>query len=145
MDPISFIASLATLLESASVVCKAAIKFHRDLRDAPGELDWISTRILLTRSQLTLLLKIYEKQCTLGNNDDQALSVEDLAPLRTSLALAKEYCEDLEQAAQSRPDGSKRIEALKWLLRNKRPIVKLVGHLDDVENALRNLLLALSV
>jgi hypothetical protein len=141
MDPVNFTASLLTLLHGASVLWKVAAR----LGDAPHELAWISTRVLLARSQLTLLLKIYEKQCTLGNNHGLILSVEDLAPLRISLALAKECCHGLEQATLSRQRSLKRLEALKWVLRDKRLVTELIGHLEDVENALRTLLLALSV
>jgi hypothetical protein len=145
MDPVNFTASLLTLLHGASVVWKIAARLREGLRDAPHELASISTRVLLAQSQLTILLKIYEKQCTLGNNDDLILSIEDLAPLQVSLALTKEYCHGLEQAALSRQSSLKRLEALKWVFRDKRLVTELIGHLEDVENALRTLLLALSV
>lgn len=143
MDPISFTASLLALLETATGLGKAAITLHRDLHGASHELQWVSSRILQTRSQLGLLLRIYERQCKTPRKDGSVLlPEEDLAPLQTSLAKGRECLEEIERAVRG---DSGKLKCVQWALRDKRLVMKLLERLRDVESGLSMLLLAIAV
>lgn len=151
MDPISFTASVLTVLEAATVLGKAAIALYRGLHGASEELEWVASRILQMRLQLDMTLRLHERQLRIveNNNDDDdindtlasLLQIGDFASLRESLTKGRECVEKIEQALET---SSGRHRSLKWVLGHKHLIAKLLGHLRDIESGLSMVLLVIN-
>lgn len=137
MDPVSFAASLLTLIEATTVVSKAAIKVRREMRDAPQELERIASRILQTRSRLELQLRMHSDQLVdLIQRGDELTRLADFSSFKLSLDSATRCLNTIEEAMAPQGDKASRIRSLRWMLREKRPILMLLQHLGEIEDDL---------
>ena len=137
MDPVSFAASLLTLIEATTVVGKAAIKVRREMRDAPQELERIGSRILRTRSRLDLQLRMHSDQLVdLIGRDGKLTGLADFSCFKLSLDSAKRCLDTIEEAMGSQRDRDSRIRSFRWMLREKRPVLMLLQHLGEIEDDL---------
>ena len=137
MDPVSFAASLLTLIETTTVVGKAAIKVRRELRDAPQELERIGLRILRTRSRLDLQLRMHSDQLVdLIGRGGELTGLADFSSFKLSLDSAKRCLDTIEEAMGPRRDRDSRIRSFRWILREKRPVLMLLQHLGEIEDDL---------
>ena len=137
MDPVSFAASLLTLIEATTVVGKAAIKVSRELRDAPQELERIGLRILRTRSRLDLQLRMHSDQLVdLIGRGGELTGLADFSSFKLSLDSAKRCLDTIEEAMGPRRDRDSRIRSFRWMLREKRPVLMLLQHLGEIEDDL---------
>ena len=137
MDPVSFAASLLTLIEATTVVGKAAIKVRRELRDAPQELERIGLRILRTRSRLDLQLRMHSDQLVdLIGRGGELTGLADFSSFKLSLDSAKRCLDTIEEAMGPRRDRDSRIRSFRWILREKRPVLMLLQHLGEIEDDL---------
>lgn len=139
MDPVSSAASLLTLVESAFVVGKATRDLIRDLRDAPAELTWLSSRILASRAQLQQLVRLQNGALSgPGREGELLIPPEELVPFREAVGAVEQCLRGIEKAVAIGACGDKfegKRRALRWVLNDKRTVKKLVGHLKDVEGS----------
>jgi hypothetical protein len=147
MDPLSFTASLLTLLSTAAGVTRTTLQIHHDISAAPQEIRWISSQILQAQSRLNFLAKIYEKQCILRSvqEGESLLSAEDLEPLKLALEKAEGILGEIQGFVRSMGGKSGRTGGLKWVLRDKMVVMRLVGCLRDVESGLSTILVAMTL
>lgn len=137
MDPVSFAASLLTLIEATTVVGKAAIKVRREMRDAPQELERIASRILQTRSRLDLQLRMHSDQLVdLIQRGDELTGLADFSSFKLSLDNAKRCLNTIEEAMGPPGDKASKIRSFRWMLREKRPVLMLLQHLGEIEDDL---------
>lgn len=140
MDPLSPLASLLTLADTALALGKATAKLVRAIHDAPEELRWASSRILQTRVQLLLIVKLQNSALSGPGRDGELLVPSgDLVGLRGALGDAMVCVEGIEKAMKC-SEGAGRVGALRWVLRDKRVVGKLLGCLREVEGSLGVLL-----
>jgi hypothetical protein len=145
MDPVSFAASLLTLTDTALVLGKATTKLIHAIHEAPEELRWISSRILQTRAQLLLIVRLQNTALSSpGKDGDLLVPPEDLVPLRLALNDATVCLEGIEKMVAAGSGGTGKSGALRWVLRDKRVVGKLLGHLREVEGSLGVLLTTIS-
>ena len=137
MDPVSFAASLLTLIEATKVVGKAAIKVRRELRDAPRELEHIASRILRARSRLDLQLHMHSDQLVnMIGRGDELTGLADFSSFKLSLDSAKRCLNTIQEAMGPQRDRDSRIRSFRWMVREKRPVLMLLQHLGEIEDDL---------
>ncbi len=146
MEPIGAAASLLTLIEATAVIGKAAVKLHHDLRDAPQDIARIAERILVARSRLEAQLRYHKEHCSVSERDGVKLvNYQGLAALEMSLQNASSCLEELNGAHTLRSQKLTKSQCLRWILRERRPVLKLMQHLQDVEDGLSKLQITISL
>ena len=146
MDPVSFAASLLTLIEATTVVGKAAIKVRREMRDAPQELERIASRILQTRLRLDLQLRMHSDQLVdLIQRGDELTGLADFTSFKLSLDSAKRCLNTIEEALGPQGDKASKSRSLRWMLREKRPVLMLLQHLGEIEDELARVSTAITL
>ena len=146
MDPVGFTASLLTLVQTAVVVGNAAVKLHRDLKDAPQQLEQVSRQILDTKTHLDMLIRLRQGPLSaLGRNGYLMVPPKELMALHVSIKDA-ENCLNAIQDFQILLDKAPgKRTCFRWVLKDRSPVLKLLGHLQEIERALTALLAILQM
>ena len=98
MDPFSVTASVLTVVQLSATIGKAAFKLYCDVKDAPQELEQLSTGVLATQARLNMLIRVCQNQLSApGCNGNLLVPSEDLTPLRLSIQRAEGCLEEIQQ------------------------------------------------
>lgn len=141
MDPLSFTASLVTLVQLTATVGKDAVKLYREVKDAPKDLEQTSARVLRAQARVSTLVRVYQAQLSRpGFEGDLLISPEDLTPLRLSIQSAQSYLDDIQQCFTHYDNKSGKRVSLRWTFRDKETVTKLLRHLREIEGELNTLI-----
>jgi len=141
MDPLSFTASLVTLVQLTATVGKDAVKLYREVKDAPKDLEQTSARVLRAQARVSTLVRVYQAQLSRpGFEGDLLISPEDLTPLRLSIQSAQSYLDDIQQCFTHYDNKLGKRISLRWTFRDKETVRKLLRHLREIEGELNTLI-----
>ena len=145
VDSVGPAASLITVLELTAVVGKTLVTFVRDVRDAPKELQQVAQRILGFQSTLDLksrlLLPILVAN---GEAGSQFLMNKDMDAFKEALCGAQDCLKSVQTLMTSYKDPGSKVLAARWVLRDRKPILRLEEHLRAVESISSNMLAPLN-
>ena len=138
-------ASLLTLVEALAVIGRAALKLRREIKDGPQEMTWLSSRILESQKRLKSQVRLYQHQLlSLDQKSDDLTLSEELAALKVSLDKAGDCLKQIQGNFTTR-DRTNNGQCLLWVLREKRPLTRLLEHLQEIERGLSDTLVTFSM
>ncbi|MCJ1249593.1 hypothetical protein MMC30_006819 [Trapelia coarctata] len=146
MDPLSFTASLITLVQLTATVGKSAVKLYHDVKDAPQDLEQTSARVLRAQERVSTLVRVYHTQLSRpGFEGELLISPQDLTPLRISIQSAQTYLDDIQQYFTHFDNKLGKRASLRWTFRDKDTVTKLLQHLREIEGELNALLMIMQI
>lgn len=145
MDPVSALASVITLVDSVVVVGKGLIELCREVKNTPEDLHRLAIQILALSSTLDQQLRFLRDHANdLAQIDDKVARDGDVDTLRIALKKAEEYLGVIQETMIKYKGRPNKKTCLRWVIKDKRPILRLLDHLHQIERSLSDILTTIS-
>lgn len=123
---------------------KALVKLFCEMRDAPRGLQRLAYQVLSLHSTLDQQLRFLDNHGSETSGTETILFEEDVAALEDALQHAKVCLGALEKSMLDFKDHSNTKRHLQWVFRDRDPVLKLLGHVRQIEQSLMTRLVAIS-
>ena len=140
MDPVGSVASLLAIVQTVAVVVNAAAKLHCELKDAPQQLEQISKRVQRIEARLDMLRRLRYGLSGLERSGYLIVRPDELMTLHNSVEDAENCLKSIRDFASLRDKAPGKRTSLRWLSKDRSPVLKLLGHLEEIERGLALLL-----